>query len=140
LPINLEAVPGELSGKITRIAPSADLRSRVFEVEATIANPEGKLRAGMVASLKVPEAALAGAAQLSLPLTAVVRSPRDARGFSVFVVEGAEGKETARMRDVKLGDVLGNAVLVTEGLKAGDRAISMGATLVTDGQSVRVIP
>lgn len=140
LPINLEAVPGELSGKITRIAPSADLRSRVFEVEATIVNPDGKLRAGMVASLKVPEATLAGSSQLALPLTAVVRSPRDARGFSVFVVEGAEGKETARMRDVKLGDVLGNAVLVTEGLKAGDRAISMGATLVTDGQAVRVIP
>jgi hypothetical protein len=75
-----------------------------------------------------------------LPLTAVVRSPRDARGFSVFVIQGEPGHEVAKLRDVKLGDVLGNTVFVTEGLTNGERAISMGATLVADGEPVRVIP
>jgi len=139
LAVTFEAVPGDFSGTITRIAPSADPKSRVFEVEATIANPKDQLKVGMIAKLVVPEAALHESA-LVLPLTAVVRSPRDARGFSVFVVEGEAGKETARLRDVKLGDVVGNAVVVSEGLRPSDRVVSMGATLLTDGEPVRVIP
>ncbi len=139
LAVSLEAVPGEFAGKITRIAPSADPKSRVFDVETTIANPNDQLKSGMIASLKVPDAVLTGAS-LVLPLTAVVRSPRDARGFAVYVVEGEPGKEVAKLRDVKLGDVLGNTVFVTDGLKNGERAVSMGATLVADGDPVRVIP
>jgi multidrug efflux system membrane fusion protein len=135
LTVTLEAVQGEFTGNITRIAPSADLKSRVFEVETTIANPKDQLKAGMIASLKVPDAVLANDS-LVLPLTAVVRSPRDKRGFSVFVVEG----ETARIRDVKLGDVIGNSVFVTSGVKSGDNVISMGATLVSDGDAIKVIP
>ena len=93
----------------------------------------------MVASLKLPDGVTA-APSLALPLTGVVRSPHDPRGFAVFVVEGEPGNEVARQRDVKLGTVLGNSVLVTDGLKSGDRVVSMGATLVTDGGSIRIIP
>src|SRR5213075_836327 len=108
--VTFEAVPGEFNATITRIAPSADLKSRVFEVEATIPNTTDQLKVGMIAKLVVPEAALEKSA-LVLPLTAVVRSPRDPRGFSVFVAEGPEGKEVAHLKDVKLGDVVGNAVV-----------------------------
>jgi RND family efflux transporter MFP subunit len=139
LTVTFEAVTGDYAATISRIAPSADLKSRVFEVEATIPNPKDQLKVGMIAKLVVPEAALETSA-LVLPLTAVVRSPRDARGFSVFVVDGDAGKETAHLRDVRLGEVVGNGVVVSEGLKANDRVVSMGATLITDGEPVRVIP
>ena len=124
---------------ITRIAPSADPKSRVFEIEATIPNPNDQLKVGMIAKLVVPEGALASRA-LMLPLTAVVRSPRDPRGFSVFVVTSEAGKEVAQLRDVKLGEVVGNAVIVSEGLEPRQRVVSMGATLLTDGEPVRIIP
>jgi multidrug efflux system membrane fusion protein len=137
--VAFEAVTGNFSGAITRIAPSADPKSRVFEVEVTIPNPKEQLKVGMIAKLVVPEAALSERA-LVLPLTAVVRSPRDPRGFSVVVVEGEAGKEVGRLRDVKLGEVVGNQVVVSEGLKVGDRIVSMGATLVIDGDPVRIIP
>jgi RND family efflux transporter MFP subunit len=139
LTVTFEAVPGDYAATISRIAPSADLKSRVFEVEATIPNPTDQLKVGMIAKLVVPEAALATSA-LVLPLTAVVRSPRDARGFSVFVVDGEAGKERAHLRDVKLGEVVGNGVVVSDGLKPDERVVSMGATLITDGEPVRVIP
>lgn len=58
----------------------------------------------------------------------------------MFVVEGEAGKETARLRDVHLGDVVGNAVVVSEGLKNDEKVVSMGATLLTDGEQVRIIP
>lgn len=137
--VSFEAFPGDYSASITRIAPSADPKSRVFEVEASIPNPNDQLKVGMIAKLVVPETALETRA-LVLPLTAIVRSPRDPRGFSVFIVDGEAGKETARLRDVRLGDVVGNAVVVSEGLKSNDKVVSMGATLLTDGEQVRVIP
>lgn len=136
LKVTFEAVPGEFSATISRIAQSADLKSRVFEVEATVPNPEKQLKVGMIAKLVVPEAALASTA-LVLPLTAIVRSPRDPRGFSVFVLEGDAKVKRA---DVKLGDVVGNGVVVADGLGTGDRVVSMGATLLHDGDTVRVIP
>ncbi|MBS2015105.1 MAG: efflux RND transporter periplasmic adaptor subunit [Deltaproteobacteria bacterium] len=139
LKVTFEAVPGDFPATISRIAPSADPKSRVFEVEASIPNPNDQLKVGMIAKLVVPEAALETRA-LVLPLTAIVRSPRDPRGFSVFVVEGEAGKETARLRDVHLGDVVGNAVVVSEGLKNNEKVVSMGATLLTDGEQVRIIP
>jgi len=139
LAVTFDAPTGDFNGTITRIAPSADPKSRVFEIEATIPNPNDQLKVGMIAKLVVPEAALVSKA-LVLPLTAVVRSPRDPRGFSVFIVEGEAGKEIARLRDVKLGDVVGNAVVVSEGLESKQRIVSMGATLLTDGEPVRIIP
>jgi len=139
LGVTFDAVVGEFSGTISRISPSADPKSRVFEVEATIPNPKNQLHVGMIAKLAIPEESLKGEA-LVLPLTSVVRSPRNTRGFSVFVVEDERGKTVARLRDVKLGDVVGNAVIVAEGLKAKQRVVSMGATLLTEGEPVRVIP
>jgi multidrug efflux system membrane fusion protein len=137
--VAFDAVPGNFEGTITRIAPSADPKSRVFEIEATIPNPKDELRVGMIAKLVVPEGSLKEAS-LALPLTAVVRSPRDPRGFSVFVVETQGSRDVARQRDVKLGDVVGNAVIVVDGLKAKERVVSMGATLLNDGEPVNVIP
>lgn len=137
--IKIEALQADLTGTISRVSPSADPKSRVFDVQATIPNPNDQLKVGMIASLKIPEGAVVGAS-LSLPLTAVVRSPKDPRGFAVFVVDGEAGKDVAHLRDVKLGDVLGNAVLVTDGLKNGERIIFTGATLVADNEPVRVVP
>jgi multidrug efflux system membrane fusion protein len=137
--VTLEAHPGELAATVARISPSADPKSRVFDVEVRLPNPDGRLKPGMIASLKVPDAALASESVM-LPLTAVVRSKSDPRGFAVFVVAGDTGKETVAARDVKLGDVLGNLVIVKDGLKGGERVVSQGATLVVDGDSVRIIP
>jgi multidrug efflux system membrane fusion protein len=139
LAVTFDAVPGEFAATISRIAPSADPKSRVFEIEATIPNPKDQLHVGMIAKLSITAEA-ATARSLVLPLTSVVRSPHDPRGFSVFVVDSAKGKDVARMRDVKLGDVVGNVVVVAEGLKPNERVVSMGATLLSEGEPVRVIP
>jgi multidrug efflux system membrane fusion protein len=143
LPVTIQALPGvELEGKVTRIAPSADVTSRVFDVEAQLPNPKDRIKVGMIASLQIPGAAAASVgapATLILPLTAVVRSPHDPRGFAVFVAKGEPGKETAKVVDVKLGDVIGSGVYVVEGVAAADRVVTMGATLIRDGDAVRLI-
>jgi multidrug efflux system membrane fusion protein len=139
LAVEIPATGARLAAKITRIAPSADRASRVFDVEATLPNPKDTLKAGMVAALSVPEAA-ASAPALSLPLTAILRSKTDPRGFAVFVIDGEGERGFARSADVKLGEIVGNRVLVHEGLERGQRVVSMGAALLAEGCEVRVIP
>lgn len=128
-----------LDAKVTRIAPAADAKGRVFSIEAELPNPDGSLRPGSVISVRVPEAALKSAS-LSVPLSAVVRSPGDARGFSVFVVDGAGQRGKARIQPVQLGEVLGNSVTVESGLTLGQRVVTVGATLIQDGSEAVVIP
>jgi multidrug efflux pump subunit AcrA (membrane-fusion protein) len=123
------------------VAPSADATSRVFEVEVTIPNPDGRLKSGMIASLEVGGAAVpASAATPLVPLNAVVRPPGEATGYAVFVVQGESTRPTARLRRVQLGDVTGNLIRVTGGLQGGERVIVRGATLVVDSQHIRIIP
>ena len=136
-----EAVPGPPQrGRITRVAPSADPSSRVFEVEVTIPNPDGRLKPGMIASLEVTGAAGQGSAAMLVPLNAVVRPPGKADGYAVFVVADQGGRQVARLRTVELGDVSGNFIRVTSGLQGGEQVIVRGATLASDSQNVRIIP
>ena len=139
LPVHIDAVGGNVTGAITRIAPSADPKSRVFEIEITIPNADGRLKPGFVASLAVPGLTQATSV-IALPLTGVVRSLKDPRGFAVFVVTDESGKSVAHARDVTLGTVIGNEVQVLTGLQKGERVVTMGATLLVDGARVRVLP
>ncbi len=140
--VSVEAVPDrKFRGQITRVAPSADPSSRVFEVEVTIPNQDGALKSGMIAALEVDHRGAAPTSRGRLvPLNAVVRPPGQAQGYAVFVVEGPPGKQQARLRRVELGDVSGNLIQVTSGLQGGERVIVRGATLAADSQAVRIIP
>jgi multidrug efflux system membrane fusion protein len=143
LPLAAEALGSrQFQGRVSAISPAADLQSRVFQVELTIANPDGLLRPGMIASVTVPDpnaapSAVAGGLPV-VPLSAIVRSPADPKAYAVMVVEGGE-QTVARARTVELGEFLGNTIAVRAGLSAGERVI-VGAALVTDGEEVRVIP
>jgi RND family efflux transporter MFP subunit len=140
LTVTTESLPGtEFQGQITGLAPAADAKSRVFEIEVTIPNPRQALKAGMIASLEV--AAAAPAPPLTVvPVSAIVRAKDKPDQYAVFVVEEKSGRSVARSRTVKLGAALGNTIAVLEGVSASERIITTGATLVIDGQAVQAIP
>jgi RND family efflux transporter MFP subunit len=143
LAVTTEAFRGEtFAGPITAISPSADAQSRVFDVEITIANRSGRLRPGMIGGVDVPSgsAAAPDGRVPAVPLSAIVRSEKHPDEYSVLVVSESDQKTSARSRAVTLGAVEGNLVSVTAGLMAGERVVMMGATLLTDGEIVRVIP
>lgn len=138
-PIASEALPNrQFTGRITKIAPTADPRSRVFDVELTIPNGDGALKVGMVAVVQVDtgETPADNAAPLVVPLAAIVRSTDKPDGYAVYVVEESGGKTVARRRNVTLGDMMGNQIAVIDGVGAGDRVIVSGATIVVDGEPV----
>jgi membrane fusion protein, multidrug efflux system len=127
-----------LGARVSRIAPAADSNGRVFSVEAQLSNPNGELRPGAVVSVRVPNPA-STADTLVVPLSAVVRSPHDPHGFSVFVLEGPSDREPARQLDVELGEVIGNSVTVPRGLAQNQRVVTVGASLLHDGSDAVVI-
>lgn len=140
LVLTTEALPGvEFKGWITRIAAAADPRTRVFEVELTIPKPRSQLRAGMIASLLVPNAQATSKPVVVVPLNAIVSDPNNPGSYTVVLVTGNKQKTIARRRAVKLGDAYGNLITVLEGLEASDQVVVQGAAFVKDGEQVQVI-
>lgn len=125
--------------QITQIAAAADPKSRVFEIEGTIPNADTRLKVGMVATAILTPAALPAPVTVA-PLSAVVRPRGKPEEFAVFVVEQQGGKTIARERRVTLGEAYGNKIALTDGVKVGEKLVVAGATMLLDGQEVRVAP
>src|SRR5678816_594297 len=100
---------------------------RLFRVVIKVPNPDGLLRSGMTARIHVggmPPTGTAGA--VCLPLSALVTFPPDGQSqangksqLGVFVAQ--DGK--AVKRAVKTGEILNSSILITEGLRAGERVV-----------------
>src|SRR5262249_49900012 len=140
LVVTTEALPEQtFIGHVTSIAPAADEKSRVFETEVTVANPNGVLKPGMIASVVIGNGARPQKFA-AVPLSAIVRSRDNPEDYAVFVIETINGQTLARLRAVKLGDAFGNMIAVKEGLNTGENVISVGSTLVHDGTAVQIVP
>lgn len=140
LSVGLDALPGkEFTGQITSISPSADQKTRLFNVEVSIPNPGHLIKVGMIASLTL-ETASPSEAVAAVPLSAVVRSKDRPDQYSLFVIEAEGGAERARLRSVMLGEAFGNRVAVKAGVGVGNRVITSGGSRLVDGEIVQVIP
>jgi RND family efflux transporter MFP subunit len=137
--ISTTSLPDEFRGRITSVSPSADPKSRVFSVEVTIPNSDNRLKPGMIATLTLAGGNI-GPLTTVVPLSAVVRSSKQADGFAVFVVSDQGGKSVAHERAVEIGDTQGNLISVTKGLKPGESVVITGGTLIKDGDEIKVIP
>ncbi len=125
--------------RISRMASAADPRTGNFEVEVAIPNRDHALKAGMIGSLEL--AAVKGTkpqASFRVPLSAIVQAG-DAAGYGVYVVAGAKGEETAKLRPVEIGPVIGTEITVVRGLADGDEVITSGANLLKDAQRVEIV-
>jgi RND family efflux transporter MFP subunit len=143
--VTVDAVAGTtFPGLVTAIAPAADPQSRVFDVEVTIPNAASTLRPGMIGTVALggaPAGETTAAPQpLVVPLSAVVKAPGGSGRYAVLVVERDGDADLAKVRPVELGEVMGNGVAVVNGVAAGDRVVVTGASLLIDGDRVRVIP
>lgn len=120
------------SGKLLFSDLTVDESSGAVTLRAEFPNPERMLLPGLYVRARLEQAAAENA--ILVPQQAVQRSPS---GASVMVVD-AEGKVVAQ--PVKTGAVQGNAWIVNEGLKAGDRVIVEGIQKVKPGAPVRTVP
>jgi RND family efflux transporter MFP subunit len=145
LHVSSEGAPGRtFDGIVTAVSPAADNQSRLFTIEIALANQDGALRPGMIGTVEVPVTAqaaeTASITSVAIPLAAVIRSDKVANGYAVYVVEGGAGHPVAHARQVRLGEVRGNSVAVTQGLQKGESIVVSGPGMLVDGDRIRVIP
>lgn len=120
--------------EVSFVGSAIDAKSRTFEVEAVLDNPDGKLKPQMVARMRVVRARHPDA--LVVPLGAVVR---DETGDGVFVIAQGEKGPIAHRRKVELGARSGDRIEVAEGLKAGERIVTVGQSNLTDDDPVSIV-
>ncbi len=130
--VTTDGAPGwTFDASIERIAPVFRESSRQARIELRVPNPEGLLRPGMFARVRIVLEEVGYASVV--PLSAVVnRAGQDA----VFVVD--DGAAAARMVPVTLGIVEGERVGVVEPELTG-RVVVLGQQLLDDGTPVRVV-
>ncbi len=132
--LEIAAYPEDIfSGKITAISPKVASKTRNIELQATLQNPENRLRPGMFTRVSV---LLGGDTQvITLPRTAVDFLPY---GNSVFVIEGSGEATTVRRHQVTTGRILENRVEILTGIKPGQQVVRTGQLKLRNGQLIRI--
>jgi multidrug efflux system membrane fusion protein len=134
--VTVDAAPGHVfKAKVSVIEPRIDGETRNVAVQATLPNPDNLLKSGMYATARL---VLPGTDEaIVLPLTAIQTS---ASGDSVVVVQqpDAQGIGKAVAVPVITGRRLGEEVLVTQGVKAGDIVVIAGQNRLQPGANVKI--
>jgi membrane fusion protein (multidrug efflux system) len=128
----------ESAGRVTAVDSVVDQTTRNVQVQATIPNPEGRLRPGMFVQTQVT---LGGSSSVvALPASAISYAPY---GDSVFVVaelkdQGGKTYRGVRQQFIKLGGARGDQIAVVSGLKPGDEVVTSGVFKLRNGAAVQV--
>lgn len=138
--LTTDAFPGNsFPGELTAISPRVDPVTRSVELQGTLENPQGLLRAGLFARVQVNLPQVDEV--LVIPASAIAFAPY---GNSVYTVEQrtdeerARGRGVARQRFIRTGERRGDFVVVLDGLKHGDAVVSAGVFKLRNGSLVEI--
>lgn len=127
--ITLSVFPDEhFSGQVALVHPTIDPATRTFKVEVHLKNQDRRVRPGMYATVNMT---IGTEEALLVPDVAILTLPGTNRKY-VYVVE--EGKAVQRV--VKIGQIVGSEIIVTEGLATSDRVVTTGLSLLRNGDVV----
>jgi membrane fusion protein, copper/silver efflux system len=122
--------PGQVfRGRVSAILPEVNAATRTLRARAELANPGGRLKPGMYATLGFAEGA--GVQALIVPSEAVIRTGER----SVVIVAEREGR--FRQEDVELGFESGGRTEIRKGLSEGDKVVVSGQFLIDSEASLR---
>lgn len=116
-------------GRVLRLSPTVDARTRALRAEVEIANSDMRLRPGMFVEVQ-----LIAERRENVPVVPRVAVTDRGGRRVVFVLNG----QRVQRRDVRLG--LGDDLMVEvrEGLAVGERVVVRGLETLTDEMPVRV--
>ena len=133
--VTFHGIPGEwYEGRISYVGAVVDPDSRTFPIELELANPEGRIKPGMIAEVSVVQEEIAEAVVVSQDALVAMED-----GQVVYVVEGGGDEARAVMRRVRIGVSQGNDVVIDAGLDSGDMLVVVGQQGLTDQDRVRIV-
>jgi multidrug efflux pump subunit AcrA (membrane-fusion protein) len=133
-PVVLEELGGSaVEAEIHSVGRIADPASGTYTVELWLDSPDGLLREGMVAQVRLPVET--GRRNPVVPRAALIRSEA---GMTVFVVDQSGGEARAVARPVRIGRSNAEKVEVLEGVSVGEEVVIDGLFALRDGAPVLV--
>ncbi len=126
-------------GKITALDSLINEQTRNIQIQATLANPGGRLRPGMFVQVELPLGQPRDV--IPLPASAINYAPY---GNSVFIVTDIKDEKTGksyrgvRQQIVKIEGSRGDQVAITSGLNPGDEVVSAGTFRLRNAAPVEV--
>ena len=132
LPVSLTLANGAVhpaKGKFVFIDRAVDPKTGTLRVRAEFANTEKLLRPGMFGRIKID----LGVRPDSILVAERALAELQGKNF-VWVIDG---DNKATQRAVKVGETLGENVLIAEGLKPGDRVVVEGLQKMREGMLVQ---
>jgi membrane fusion protein, multidrug efflux system len=131
--ISLEAYPGvSFPATVSRVSPVVDSTSRTKEIRLSFNRPDPRINAGMFAGIRLDTNSYAN--RLKVPVDAIIS---DSTGSHVFV---ALPGDTVAKRPVEIGITVDGIAEIRTGLALGDIVVVEGATVLTDGARIKVLP
>jgi membrane fusion protein (multidrug efflux system) len=139
LRVTSEDLAGQaFTGRVTAIDSVVDQATRNVQVQATLSNPEGKLRPGMFVQVEV----VLGASRpvITLPASAISYAPY---GDSVFIITDLKDPKGntyrgVRQQFVKVNGSRGDQVAIVSGVNPGDEVVTSGVFKLRNGAAVQV--
>jgi RND family efflux transporter MFP subunit len=115
-------------GQIVFIDRAVDVKTGTLRIRGQFPNPDQLLRPGMFGRMKLDLGVRADS--ILVPERAVT----ELQGKNFVWVIGADNKAT--QRGVKVGETIGESVLIVKGLEAGERIVTEGLQKVREGAPV----
>jgi membrane fusion protein (multidrug efflux system) len=139
LQVTSDDLPGaKFTGRVTAVDSVINESTRNIQMQATLPNPNAKLRPGMYVQVQL---ALGASSQvISLPASAINYAPY---GDSVFVVTHLQDPKGnsylgVRQQVVKIEGSRGDQVGVISGISPGDEIVTSGVFKLRNGAAVQV--
>ena len=130
--VAFDALPKQtFSGAITHVNPAADLASRKISFQVRLDNKAGSLKPGMFGNVAIPTERIK--APVAVPREAVKDGPGGKQTVTVV-----NGKGEAEIRDVKVGATDTKFSQILEGVKPGEKVVTLTFRPLRDGQKVNV--
>ncbi|MAD96804.1 MAG: efflux transporter periplasmic adaptor subunit [Flavobacteriaceae bacterium] len=121
--ITTNAYPNkEFKGKVSFIDPVLDTRTRTVKLRVVLNNTKDELKPGMFVEGKIEGISSSKEQLLSIPSTAVLWTGER----SVVYLKSNPDEPVFEMREVKLGNTIGDNYEVLNGLKNGDEIVTNG--------------
>ncbi len=136
--VSFEAFPElSLPARVTEVSPVVDPASRTLEMKLVLTQPDGRIKAGMFAGIKIITEHKAGV--VKLPADAVVRRFDQSYVFVVVPSPQSETGFAVERTPVVPGIRIDNELEIVRGLQAGQDVVIQGQTLLEDKSKIRIV-
>ncbi len=132
--ITIPALEKELNGRVSLLGTSINPANRTFSVEVNLSNSGGLLKPNLLANMYISDYAEKDVVMIPLEM---VQEEVGGKSYVFVVEEGQEGT-MAKKEYIETGESFEGEIIITKGLKGGEKLIIKGARGLTANELIKI--